>query len=153
MQVLYVLWKNVIIVAVCVYRVDSDRWGEKTSCKQAGYKSWCACNTLPNMMWKVFVYGIDLATSHFIDSQPMLLDTTMALRSLIGSLDCGYICEGNRDGKFEQLICHRRFSGSSSKCHLYHVCMGMHIFLCVWGCTGLHVYYSCHAHLYINVYT
>ena len=69
-----------------------------------------------------FVYGIDLATSHYIDSEPMLLDTTLALRNLIGSLDCGYICEGNRDGKFEQLMGHRKFSGSSSKCHLYHVC-------------------------------
>ena len=61
---------------------------------------------VPDMTWKAFVYGIDLATSHYIDSEPMLLDTTIALRNLIGSLDCGYICESKRDDKFEQLMGH-----------------------------------------------
>ena len=81
----------------------------------------------------------------------MLLNTTIALRNLIGSLDCGNICEDDRDGKFEQLMGHRRLSGSSSRCHLYHVCIG-HAHLC--QCMGVHmfdpVYIIYLSHLYIK---
>ena len=53
-----------------------------------------------NITWKAFVYSMELTTSQLIAGVPALLCTTTGLRSLLLSLDSGYVCEGNRDGSF-----------------------------------------------------
>ena len=57
-----------------------------------------------NMTWKAFVYSMELTTSQLIAGVPALLCTTTALRSLLLSLDSGYVCEGNRIGEFQELL-------------------------------------------------
>ena len=77
-----------------------------------------------DMTWKAFVYCMELTTSQLTAGVPVLLSTTAALRSLLVSLDSGHICEGNRDGKFQELLSYQGFSGSSSKCwsYVYSTC-------------------------------
>ena len=70
---------------------------------------------LSDMTWKVFVYDVELVSSQLTANIPTLLSTTMALRNLVIFLDSGCICDGNRDGKFEELLTYRGFSGSSSE--------------------------------------
>ena len=67
--------------------------------------------------------------SQLIPGVPALLCTTTALRSLLLSLDSGYVCEGNRDGTFRELLSHQGFSGSSSKCwsYVYSACVNVYI--------------------------
>ena len=82
-----------------------------------------------NMTWKAFVYSMELTTSQLIAGVPALLCTTTALRSLLLSLDSGYVCEGNRDGKFQELLSYQGFSGCSSKCwsYVYSACVNVYI--------------------------
>ena len=73
---------------------------------------------------------------------PALLCTTTAVKSLLLSLDSGYICEENRDGKFQELLSYKGISDSSSKCwcYVYSTCT------CVHTCVGkafTHVHIYC----------
>ena len=85
-----------------------------------------------NMTWKAFVYDKELTMSRLVAGAPALLCTTTAVKSLLLSLDSGYICEGNRDGKFQELLSYKGFSDSSSKCwcYVYSTC------ICVHTCVG-----------------
>ena len=69
-----------------------------------------------DMTWKASVYSMELTTRQLTAGVPVLLSTTAALRSLLVSLDSGHLCEGNRDGKVQELLSYQGFSGSSSKC-------------------------------------
>jgi len=70
-----------------------------------------------DMSWKAFVYGLEIpGVSSVVTHTPSVLSTVEAVRSLLLCLDKACICEGNRDGKFEELQSLRGFRGTSSKC-------------------------------------
>lgn len=69
-----------------------------------------------DMSWKAFVYGMEIpSVSSVVTRTPPVLSTVEALRSLLLCLDKAGICEGNRDGKFEELQSLRGFRSTSSK--------------------------------------
>ena len=70
-----------------------------------------------DMSWKAYVYGSEIpSVSSVVTHTPSVLSTVEAVRCLLLCLDKACICEGNRDGKFEELQSLRGFRGTSSKC-------------------------------------
>lgn len=72
---------------------------------------------LSDMTWKTFVFRREIVTTltQVTATMPQVLSNAVQLSHLLYSLDKAYICEGNRDAKFECLLSSRRFSSSSSK--------------------------------------
>ena len=66
----------------------------------------------PDMTWKAYIYGTELTTTL---GTPALLSTPATVKSLLLYLDGTQICQGNRDGKFEELLSYERFRTNTSK--------------------------------------
>lgn len=80
---------------------------------------WYSLRISADMMWKVFIYGMELPRVTSVATHtPPLLSTVEAVRRLLLSLDKAHICKGNRDGKFEELQSIRGFRCTSSKCEV-----------------------------------
>ena len=70
-----------------------------------------------DMVWKIFIYRRELIAtlSQVTATIPEVLSNAIQLSHLLCTLDRGYMCEGNKDAKFDHLLSSKKFSGNSSK--------------------------------------
>ena len=69
----------------------------------------------PDMTWNIFIYSMECAASQLLSKVSALASTPTSVHNLLHLLDSACICEGNRDGKFAELLSHCTFRVHSSK--------------------------------------
>ena len=72
-----------------------------------------------DMTWMLSSCGVAITSGRLINSLTSKLDSVSDAKSLLLRLDCCYICSGNADGKFQELLREPRFVKGSGKEHLY----------------------------------